>query len=87
MKKYVVSLKSCGNPDYCQDPYHSISPEFIKHVDTLQEASEKCRKYISEYNLGGGNWNGGQVFENGVKIAEISYNGRIWNNEGLEIAA
>lgn len=78
-------LKSCGNPDYYQDPTGPICPTMKVNVDTFKMASEKCREYITEYDLGGGNWIGGQVMENNNQIAKISYNGRIWDNEGEEI--
>ena len=80
-----VLLKSCGNPDYYQDPDRSISPTLEVNVDTLKIASQKCLEYILECDLGGGNWIGGQVTENNKQIAKISYNGRIWDNEGQEI--
>ncbi len=78
-------LKSCGNPDYYQDPNRPICPTLKVQVDTLKIASDRCREYIKEENLGGGNWIGGQVTENNIQIAKISYNGRVWDNEGQEI--
>jgi len=78
-------LKSCGNPDYYQDPDRPISDTMKVNVDTLKMASDICREYILEYDLGGGNWIGGQVTEDNKQIAKISYNGRIWDNKGQEI--
>lgn len=78
MKKFTVTLKSAGNPDYGQNPDEPISPEQQVEVYYLEEASRVCRKYIEEWNLGGGNWIGGQVVtEEGKQIARIAYNGRI----------
>jgi len=75
-----VELASCGNPDHYQDPYQPMygceSNHFIT-IDTLEEASKECRKFIENYNLGGGNWIGGKVYENGKCIAEISLTGKI----------
>ena len=78
-----VKLSSCGNPDFRQ--YAPISPSGIIQVSTLKEASEKCRQYIASWDLGGGNWNGGQVLKDGKLIAKISYNGRIWDLKDKEI--
>jgi len=75
---YIVNLASVGNPDYRQDPTKSISPEIQRTVNSFREASDACMDYIAEWDLGGGNWTGGQIFKNGIQVAEISYNGRIW---------
>jgi hypothetical protein len=80
-----VLLNSCGNIDFGQNPYESLSgvPSEWKYVCSLEEASIACRKYIEQYDLGGGNWYGGYIFEsldfaNSKQLAYISYNGRIW---------
>lgn len=53
-------------------------------VSNLREASEVCQKYISYFNLGSGNWLGGQVIDdNNNFVARISYNGRVWDSEDL----
>lgn len=37
------------------------------------------------WDLGGGNWSGGQVYNaEGRVIAEVSYNGRVWQFHGLK---
>jgi hypothetical protein len=78
-----VILDNCGNPDFGQNPNHRIpGTEKRKHeVSSYDEASAVCMKYISEYDLGGGNWRGGQIYDNDVQVAHVSYNGRVW--EGL----
>lgn len=82
----TVKLSSCGNPDHRQNPNDSLSPEICASVATLEEASERCMAYIAEWNLGGGNWSGGQVYIRGnEQIARISYNGRIWDMDDNEI--
>ena len=76
---YEVELSSVGNPDFGQDPHDPQSPYEKFPVDSLEEASEVCQSYISDYQLGGGNWTGGKVTDNlGCSVARISYNGRIW---------
>lgn len=74
----VVVCKSEGNPDYKQ--YAPISDTKYFPINTLQEAAQKCREYIDENDLGGGNWAGGDVLDiNGKVIAHVTYNGRVWN--------
>lgn len=76
----TLFLSNCGNVDYRQNPTKLLPNTINKLVfcKTLEECSLECRKYISENDLGGGNWDGGQVFNNGIQVAYISYNGRIW---------
>ena len=84
---YSVKLSNVGNPDYRQDETRPL-PETTcgwAHVDTLAECSDLCRLYISFYDLGGGNWSGGQIMRNdGLMVGRVSYNGRIWDNARIE---
>ncbi|MBA7666269.1 hypothetical protein ES703_74348 [subsurface metagenome] len=84
-KMMTVKLSSCGNPDLRQNPNDSLSPEASIEVATLKGASEICLKYIANWNLGGGNWAGGQVHEDGKQVARVSYNGRVWDMDDEEI--
>jgi len=81
----TIKLSSCGNPDHGQNPHDSLSPKVSIEVATLKGASEICLKYIANWNLGGGNWAGGQVYEDGKQIARVSYNGRVWDMDDEEI--
>lgn len=80
----TVKLSSCGNPDFRQNPDDSLSPMMVIEVNDLQKASEVCGLYINKWDLGGGNWNGGQVYQDEEEIAHISYNGRIWDSKNKE---
>ena len=79
---FTVKLQSRGNPDFRQDPYRSVYgvPDVEAHVQTLKEARDLCRAYISYFDLGGGNWTGGQIVRvsDGLVIGHVSYNGRVW---------
>jgi hypothetical protein len=76
----LVTCTSVGNPDFRQDPDRPISPQFIKAVANVSEASALCRSYIEHHDLGGGNWSGGQVYnKDGMQVAYVSYNGRVWD--------
>lgn len=83
MENLTVKLSSCGNPDFGQ--YAPLSPTKIIKLHTLREAIEQCKAYIASWNLGGGNWNGGQVYSDKGHIATISFNGRIWDLDDNEI--
>ena len=84
-RKYSVKLSNVGNPDYRQDSRQPL-PETVcgwAQVDTVKEAVAMCLLYISFYELGGGNWNGGLLTRNedGLTIGRVSFNGRVWPDE------
>lgn len=84
--KYEVELEASPNPDYSNNRRDNrgsvkIKPVRVK-VSSFAEASKICQKYIDDNDLGGGNWTGGAIYEDGKQIAYVSYNGRIW--EGKE---
>jgi len=84
-KMMTVKLSSCGNPDHGQNPTDSLSPTVFCEVATFKGASLICTKYIANWNLGGGNWAGGQIHKDGKQVARVSYNGRIWDMNDEEI--
>ena len=78
-----VKLSSVGNPDHGENPNR---PKYgcrnqLVEVSSFKEASELCRKYIEDNDLGGGNWSGGAITENRKQIAHVSYNGRVWEGK------
>ena len=82
---FSVKLSNIGNPDFRQDSTRPL-PETAcawARVNTLKEAVEICRAYISFYDLGGGNWNGGLICRNsdGLTIGRVDYDGRVWADE------
>ena len=78
-----VMLTSVGNPDHGQDPSRRLLgvPRQWRAVESLGRASEVCRAFIVEHDLGGGNWNAGLVRRRDTKeeLATVSYNGRVWH--------
>lgn len=82
---YIVVLSSCGNPDFNQNPYEPVYgvPKRVLKATSIEECQQIVRNYIDFYNLGGGNWYGGDVFKDGKHIGNISYNGRFWSNEKI----
>lgn len=69
-------LKSLPNPDHNESI--SPAPGFRIQVPSLENASKSCMEYIAKFNLGAGNWAGGDVYDGQRLVANISYNGRIW---------
>lgn len=85
---YCVKLSNRGNPDYGQSPNKPLPGVACgwARVETLQQASRICRMYIDCFDLGGGNWTGGELTtDSGVVLGKVSYNGRIWNVKGQEL--
>lgn len=78
-----VRLESKANQDLRGDS-RDIKERFVD-VCSLKNAQAVCNNFIAGCGLGGGNWTGGQVFDNGIQVAEISYNGRIWDMNRNEI--
>jgi hypothetical protein len=74
-----LNMSSRGNPDFRENPNDALSPIIVSEVASWQEASAACDAYIAQYHLGGGNWTGGQIYEQGQQLARVSYNGRVWD--------
>ena len=77
LENATVVLHGVGNPDFRQ--FSDVSPRQIVPVSSLKEARTKCLEYIEEWDLGFGNWGGGQVKVGKKKVAYVSYNGRVWD--------
>jgi hypothetical protein len=54
-------------------------------IKSFKAASIICRDYIERNELGGGNWSGGQIYHDSELVAEVGYNGAVWNSDGQEI--
>lgn len=79
---YIVYLQEnyLENNGYYREQYDDFGYNPVKvRVRSLDEASKTVRKYIDTFGLGASEFTGGRVEnEAGDKVAEISYNGRIW---------
>lgn len=83
-KPSYVILKADPNPDYqAPDPRATIKTVKVRlPVKSFASASKVCRNFIEKYDLGSGNWTGGQIGDiDGKIIAHVSYNGRVWEGE------
>jgi SAM-dependent methyltransferase len=81
---YEVELAAEPNPDYDRGS-HEGTIRIKKHrvrVTSLEEARDKVVQFIQNNDLGSGNWSGGDLYQNGKKVGYVSYNGRVWNNDG-----
>lgn len=84
-ESYEVVLSAVPNVDYEEDRYEGsieIKPK-KKKVKSIEEAQSEVRKFIVDNELGGGNFNGGDVYKNGEKIGYVSYNGRFWDKTNM----
>lgn len=83
-----VALAAGFNPDF--DSYShggGRPPDREVVVDSLRRARAECVAYRDVHQLGGGHWAGGQVYDaSGNRVAQISYNGRVWTPEGWPLA-
>src|SRR5579859_1371534 len=82
-----VRLASVGNIDRAQDPSRPLPGlrNQTATVASLEEASAACRKFISDNDLGGGNWSGGQITDGETVIGQVSYNGVVWPPGGFRL--
>ena len=82
-----VILANRGNPDHGDDPSRPVPgkpQDRAVEVADLAAASVACRRYISELELGGGEWAGGEIVERGRVVGHVSYNGKVWAKPGRE---
>lgn len=81
---YEVELEALPNPDFDRNSHEGtvrVKKHMVK-VDSPEQASDVVRRFIDEHDLGSGNWSGGNLHMNGKKVGYVSYNGRLWNNDG-----
>ena len=82
-KKLEVAVGVGKNVDMAYDPVnHPVVPTKKVKVSSISEAISVCKKFIAEHDIGGGSWaagGGGWIFEDGKKIARISYNGNVFD--------
>lgn len=62
-----------GNYDWNREREPKAMP-----VRTVKDAIRVCRDYMHKNELGGGNWIGGQIYQDGNLIGYVSANGRYW---------
>ena len=76
---YIVNLITCGNIDCGQNPYEPMYgvPSYMFKCQTIEDGIQEVRRYSELFDIGSGNWTGGQVYnDNDNLIGQIHYNGR-----------
>lgn len=82
--RYVMILRSVGNPDFQQ--FAPISEPAAIKGDSLIAMVQAAEEYREFWNLGSGNWVRPEVRCEGKPVAWISYNGRLWDSPKFETA-
>jgi hypothetical protein len=73
---YAVKLKAPGNPDFRQ--YAPVAVDKMVRAANLAGISRAARDYITDNDLGGGNFAPDPITKNGESVGRVSYNGKIW---------
>ena len=77
-KTYRMTLSSCGNPDFGENPNRPMSPTETVAFGDLADAGQHVRRYCDTHSLGGGNLKPVEVMDGNRVVARVSYNGRVW---------
>lgn len=84
---YKVILSACGNPDHNESAFHCVvNGKYVKGRIAKASSIAGCvtitQNYITNNDLGAGNWTGGKVYDKDDNyVGRISYNGRFWDKE------
>ena len=67
--------------------YVSLTRKKAVEVESLPAASAAVRQFIELNDFGASDFVGGEIYDSSTNrfIAKVSYNGRIWNPQGVEI--
>ena len=67
--------------------YVSLTRKKAVEVESLPAASAAVRQFIELNNFGSSDFVGGEIYDSSTNklIAKVSYNGRIWNLQDVEI--
>ena len=88
MSILTLKIELCGNPDRGQDPgrppygverFHEVRAARIEIVRLCMEEIQ------AENDLGGGNWKEAILYRDNEKIGRMSWNGRVWDEQGSEV--
>lgn len=83
-QKVYLLLAARGNPDLGQNPeeipYGTLAADQLVQC-SMDTAGEVTRRFCEDNGLGGGNWVGGDVWENGQHVGHVAYNGRFFSGE------
>jgi hypothetical protein len=82
---YEIKTEVCGNPDFGQDPRKPPYGVRIKKIKakTFDELKTLVREWMSDNDIGGGNWMNPALMRDGEIIGYMSYNGRVWSDQSI----
>lgn len=78
---YSIFLRAVPNNDFGAKSHEAnvdVPGRWVP-VHSLVDARRKALDFIRAWDLGGGNWIGGEVASDGKVVARVSYNGRVWD--------
>lgn len=78
--RFQTQLRGVGNPDYRQ--FADVAPPVRLWADSVEQLAKLAVLYRNIFDLGGGNWGGGTVFDsiNGNQaVGRIAYNGKVFD--------
>lgn len=78
---YSIFLRAVPNDDFGAKSHEASVdvPGRWVPVASLVDAPRIALDFIRAWDLGGGNWTGGEVASDGKVVARVSYNGRVWD--------
>ena len=84
----TFAFEAVPNQDFRDGHRSTVSlPLRMVAAQDLKDARAKYLALIAQHELGGGNITiqAGCVYGAGQQVARISYNGRVWDNDGNEL--
>lgn len=84
---YEIEVEAVPNYDFERGSHEATIrvPKQKIAATSIDEARDKVHHFILKHDLGGGNFPSAKLFKDGKQIGTISYNGRVWNNDGTEM--
>ena len=82
---FELKTEVCGNPDYGQNPNkppYGVRVKTIK-AKTFDDLLDQVRAWISDNDIGGGNWMNPALMRDAEIIGYMSYNGKVWSDQSI----
>ena len=81
----INQMRTVGNPDYNQYSAITEPEDFV--ATSLKQLRDKVERWKNLCAVGSGNWQNPIVYVNGIAVAQMSYNMRLWqlNSKDMEI--
>ena len=81
----INQMRTVGNPDYNQYSAITEPEDFV--ATSLKQLRDKVERWKNLCAVGSGNWQNPIVYVNGIAVAQMSYNMRLWqlNSKSMEV--